>query len=142
MEHSAGNFLETSTVQAQILTAVDDTAALVQYALHILDAAGLCCDDIRCNTLQLVIIGVLQYILTHLNGSTVMGDHLYNKVMGNAVVQLGTFHIVDHFIQNGIKPGQVILGTVGESVLFCHFPLFRCHKAAHNAGTLCCVYAL
>ena len=119
-----GNFIETPVVQIQILTVVGDTAALVQYALHILDAAGLSCDDVRCNALQLVMAGVLQYILAHFNCSLMMWDHLNNKVMGNTIVQLGAFHFVDHFIQNGIKPGQVVFGTVGEPILFCHFSSF------------------
>ena len=76
MEHGAGNFFEAPVVQIQILTAVGDTAALVQYALHILDTAGLGCDDIRCNAPQLVIVCILQYILAHFDSCLVMGDHL------------------------------------------------------------------
>ena len=124
MEHSMGHFPVTPVVQIHILTAVGGAAALIQYAAHILNASGLVRNDIGCNTSQFCVVCILQHILAHFNGSLMVGNHLHNEIMRNTVVCLGTFHVVDHLIQNSVKTGQVILGTVGKPVLPCHFSSF------------------
>ena len=73
----------------------------------------------------------MQKIFGHINSRHVMGDHLYDEIVGEAVSQFRSPHAPDHFLQNLVEPHQVAFGILLEFTDMGHgqwisFLLIRC----------------
>jgi len=95
--------------------------AAVQGVRHICDAFRLFCNDIFCDLLQGKPGGVPEKVFRHFDGRPVVGDHLDDEIVGNAVCQSGFCHAGDHRIEDLPVAGDIPAGYMAEFWVSVHF---------------------
>ena len=112
-KHRMHNGIHPALVQTQIIYRIAAFTAPVQNMLHIFNTFCLHGNNIACNLLHIFILRIQQYILCHRNCRLMMRNHLYNKIIRNAVRQFCGGHFFYHSIQYFIKLCKILFG------LFC-----------------------
>lgn len=104
-EHGPHDFFDPVLVAAQILLTVGPLGAGALDLTHIFDAFCLFLYNLGCDILDRYIGSVFENIARHVDCGLMVGDHLYDKIVGYAVGQLRLGHTLNHLVQDTAKGG-------------------------------------
>lgn len=106
-EHGIRNFFKAAKIGADGTGRITEPLTCGIGPPHILYAFGLGVNNAQGDFLKGNAGGIIQQVPGHFNCSHVMGNHLDNEGVGDAVSGLHGSHPADHFVQNPLKAFQV-----------------------------------
>ena len=101
--HLPVNEVHPPLVEPQVHLGIGELITGAKRLLHPADALGLLLDDALGDAPDKAVFGEPQDVVGHLNGRFVVGDHLHDEIVGNALVESGGGHALNHLVQDLVK---------------------------------------
>lgn len=114
-EHSVEYRLDLRLIIAHVLAGIGHGGAAGEGGFHVGDTPRLFAYDVFGNLPDCAVVRKAQDVFGHLYGSSVVGNHLYNEIVGNAVCQFRTGHALYHPVQDTVEGAQIFLCVSGRA---------------------------